>query len=518
MSKPILMTVGGLVLMLLATQATLAQGEVERWQQKFYNPKPNSDDLVLPMPCGGAMAFRPIAVAAENLLSDQEVRLGDSRQELAYAEGTRAAHISGGFTHPKQMQRRVYFLAKYETTRDQWQALQGDCPGKPSLIGRKPITKVSWAETVASANDYTLWLLEHAAHLLPRENGTPGFLRLPTEVEWEYAARGGLAVTSTLFQEPVFPMSEGINRYVWFAGTGSSKGREQPIGLKLPNPLGLYDILGNVDEIVLEPFRLNRLHRLHGQPGGFTVKGGNFLTAQGEIRSAYRQEVPHFDDNGTRRVRTVGVRFAISTRLLTSRERLETLRREWNALAASEPQPLVGEPLQDPVEELDAIIAATRDKTMRRRLEGFSLVLKTNIERRNRQRNLAARNFIRLGAYIAQKLSEDLKRIDIKKKSLATLEKVDAKADIIEQTRSGLKSSKNSLNYNLAYFTDLVIEVSRSYPDVILNAERATLTVDFEEKNLNQLLAFAEKFVETVTSFRHEKRIDRDAILRGVQR
>ena len=94
MSKPIPMTVGGLMLILLATQATLAQGEAERWQQKFFNPKPDSDDLMLPMPCGGAMAFRPIAVAVENLLSDQEVRLGDSREALAYAEGTRPAFIS----------------------------------------------------------------------------------------------------------------------------------------------------------------------------------------------------------------------------------------------------------------------------------------------------------------------------------------------------------------------------------------------------------------------------------------
>ena len=99
-----------------------------------------------------------------------------------------------------------------------------------------------------------------------------GFARLPTEVEWEFAARGGTAVSQADFSERVFPMTEGIVRYVWFAGAESANGKAQFIGLLKPNPLRLHDMLGNIDEMVFEPFRLNRLNRLHGQAGGYVVR------------------------------------------------------------------------------------------------------------------------------------------------------------------------------------------------------------------------------------------------------
>ena len=108
-------------------------------------------------------------------------------------------------------------------------------------------------------------------------------MRLPTEDEWEYAARGGAAVADADFAEPRFPMPEGMARYVWFAGTQSANGKPQLTGLLKPNPLGLFDILGNLDEIAFAPFHLNKLGRAHGAAGGFVVRGGNYLTAEADI-------------------------------------------------------------------------------------------------------------------------------------------------------------------------------------------------------------------------------------------
>ena len=79
-------------------------------------------------------------------------------------------------------------------------------------------------------------------------------MRLPTEEEWEYAARGGAAVSELDFLGRTFPMPEGTSRYAWFQGPRSAAGRAQPVGMLEPNPLGLHDILGNVGELVLEPF------------------------------------------------------------------------------------------------------------------------------------------------------------------------------------------------------------------------------------------------------------------------
>ena len=67
------------------------------WDQKYYNPAPAEDDFILPMPCGGAMAFRKIYVASQGPLYDEKIRLGFLGDENKYAEYWRDAYISGAF-------------------------------------------------------------------------------------------------------------------------------------------------------------------------------------------------------------------------------------------------------------------------------------------------------------------------------------------------------------------------------------------------------------------------------------
>lgn len=82
--------------------------------------------------------------------------------------------------------------------------------------------------------------------------------RIPTKQEWLYAARGGLKSSSLKY-----PGSNSANQVGWF--DGNSRETLMPIGQKKPNELGLYDIGGNVTEMVLEPDGSG----VHGLGGAF---------------------------------------------------------------------------------------------------------------------------------------------------------------------------------------------------------------------------------------------------------
>ncbi len=316
--------------------------EVPRWPDDQYDPSPAKDadkerELILPMPCGGAMVFRRIDTGNhEGWLGDQQIRLGSQNVNDAPIDYRYSAYIAGTFTGGTQDPRanRYYYLGKYEVTDLQYRVMTGPCPDR--LRGRRPATSISWYDAVDFTRRYTEWLYEMARERLPQEDGMPGYLRLPTEVEWEYAARGGLEVDEEQFQTALFPMTEGsIEDYAWIRESVSSSFEPRPSGSLKPNPLGLYDMLGNVSELVFDLFRLSSQGHLHGQPGGFMVKGGHFRSWRNTLGSSWRQEHPHFNPKTGQpnRLDTVGFRVAISAPVLTSELRIKAIDQEWESLA-----------------------------------------------------------------------------------------------------------------------------------------------------------------------------------------
>ncbi len=121
---------------------------------------------------------------------------------------------------------RGFWLGKYEVTQSQWQAVMGANPAKFSECGPDcPVEKVSWND----AQDFVTRLNDRV--------GTMRY-RLPTEAEWEYAARAG--TRGDRYGD--------LDAIAWYAGNSGQK--THPVGLTVPNAWGLYDMLGNVWEWV----------------------------------------------------------------------------------------------------------------------------------------------------------------------------------------------------------------------------------------------------------------------------
>jgi len=133
-----------------------------------------------------------------------------------------------------------FYLGRYEVTQAQWETVMGYNPSSNIACGSDcPVERVSWDDCQA-----------FLAELNQLGQGT---FRLPTEAEWEYACRAGTA-TRFFFGdstcEPVSCATCELNDYAWWCANKQSPGggTSQPVGQLLPNPFGLYDILGNIEE------------------------------------------------------------------------------------------------------------------------------------------------------------------------------------------------------------------------------------------------------------------------------
>ncbi len=332
---------GRLSASLLFIMFAVADEAAADWDPAVFNPQRAADDVVLPMPCDGSMVFRRVETEWSGVGSDQLVRLGNTAiDEKVALEGAMELAVSGAFGQGSKT--RYYLLGKYEVTRQQYQSMMSDaCPGE--LQDRDlPMARLSWFDAVDLAHRYSLWLLKHAKDKLPSEGRLVGYVRLPTEAEWEFAARGGLMLSGSAadFQATIPPMrdQESLNDYVWYNDPKSaSDGAPRPIGLKKPNPLGLYDMLGNVDELVLEPFHLRLPSRRHGQTGAYVIRGGSSHTPLGDIRTSWRQEVPYYLNGDTRHNPSTGVRLVVASPVW-DKEKSKSIAAEWEGTQAASPR------------------------------------------------------------------------------------------------------------------------------------------------------------------------------------
>lgn len=128
-----------------------------------------------------------------------------------------------------------FWLGKYEVTQGEYQGLVGKNPSHFTGDTNRPVEKVSYYEAEGYCQELTR--REQKAGNLPPDYA----YRLPTEAEWEFACGAG---TTNLFY-----FGNATNEAAAYAWTmENSEGTTHPVGQKLPNRLGLYDMHGNVWE------------------------------------------------------------------------------------------------------------------------------------------------------------------------------------------------------------------------------------------------------------------------------
>ncbi|WP_404382953.1 formylglycine-generating enzyme family protein [Caenispirillum salinarum] len=484
--------------------AAAADAPAIEWPERLWNPKPADDDVILPMPCGGAMAFRKVPTTLPgNWLTDDRVRLGSPHAEVAFASYLNRGHVAGSLSENSDPATRHLLVGKYEVTADQYAAVIGGECGRPGMMGRLPKDGVSWFDAVHFGRAYTEWLLQNARESLPHEDGDPAFIRLPTETEWEFAARGGRAVTEDDFMAPRFPMDGDISRWAWFQGASSCQGHLQPVGLLEPNPLGLHDILGNVEEIMLEPFRMVRVQRHHGQVGGMVSRGGSCLTDRGMLTTSSRTEANYFNPR-TGQARTpemTGFRMVVAAPVQVSHERIAELREDWESLSDGGARAAAADAAsRGPAEALEAAAGATSDVEAEQVMRDIAAAIREDASDRADVERRAVQAAIQSGALIIRQYRDELRRMENIEKIIAIRREstgTNASAQIAEaeQTRDYIRQR---LKITQSVYTTVLGQTAEDYPVALLADQSAIVGQRLRDVGAESMAGFAQAFVGQV--------------------
>lgn len=183
--------------------------------------------------------------------------------------------FGGGFSNEKplhEVELDGFWMGKYPVLQEEWIAAMGSKPPSFKEGERYPVEQVSWVDA--------------QAFITEMNRDEDARFRLPTEAEWEYAARSG-------GRREEYAGGDEVDRLAWCSE--NSGGMLHPVGKKAPNGLGLYDMSGNVLEWCQDWFHDEYYQKIAcSNPTGPSkgtfraLRGGSWDSAPNYVRAAAR--------------------------------------------------------------------------------------------------------------------------------------------------------------------------------------------------------------------------------------
>ena len=194
---------------------------------------------------------------------------------------------------------RGFWLSDHEVTQAEYQALMGN---NPSFYNNgdlsRPVENLTWDDAVAYCRELT-WQERAAGRITALQS-----YWLPTEAQWEYAARAG--TTGARYTYNGYDEAESLDYIAWYNGNSNYDGlfdfrKAHPVMTKAPNAWGLYDMIGNVREWCADYYGDYPSGSVTDPTGPWpgnllVIRGGGFSEGHKHCRSAERGAV-NWDDN-----------------------------------------------------------------------------------------------------------------------------------------------------------------------------------------------------------------------------